>query len=148
MNNESNFIYYWSRVMIDEAHDILLSIGNIKYIFMWLISATYHNLLHIRHTSNSNIYMIRDLIKNELNLMLIKSKDYFIKNSFELPSLTEKFYKCKMSNKLRVIREYLNKSSIERLDASDLRGLVRDLGGSIATDEGIVKTFTEKLKVN
>ena len=146
MNNESNFIYYWSRVMIDEAHDILLSIGNLKYIFMWLISATYHNLLHIRHTSNSNIYMIRDLIKNELNLMLIKSKDSFIKNSFELPSLTEKFYKCKMSNKLRVIREYLNKSSIERLDASDLRGLVRDLGGSIATDEGIVKTFTEKLK--
>ena len=49
-----------------------MSIGNISFLYKWLISATYTNLLNIRYCVNANVYLIRELIKNELNHILIK----------------------------------------------------------------------------
>tara|TARA_B100001778_G_scaffold299199_1_gene273832 strand:- start:6637 stop:8427 length:1791 start_codon:yes stop_codon:yes gene_type:complete len=145
MEHDSFFIKYWARVIVDEAHDILMSIGNISFLYKWLISATYTNLLNIRYCVNANIYLIRELIKNELNHILIKSKDSFIKKSFDLPPIIEKTYKCKMLNRLSVIRPYLSRSQIERLNASDLLGIMREIGGNVATENGIIECFTNKL---
>ena len=145
MEHYSFFIKYWSRVIVDEAHDILMSIGNISFLYKWLISATYTNLLNIRYCVNANVYLIRELIKNELNHILIKSKDSFIKKSFDLPPIIEKTYKCKMLNRLSAIRPYLSRSQIERLNASDLLGIMREIGGNVATENGIIECFTNKL---
>jgi len=145
MEHNSFFIKYWARVIVDEAHDILMSIGNISFLYKWLISATYTNLLNIRYCVNANVYLIRELIKNELNHILIKSKDSFIKKSFDLPPIIEKTYKCKMLNRLSVIRPYLSRSQIERLNASDLLGIMREIGGNVATENGIIECFTNKL---
>jgi len=145
MDHDSCFIKYWARVIVDEAHDILMSIGNISFLYKWLISATYTNLLNIRYCVNANIYLIRELIKNELNHILIKSKDSFIKKSFDLPPIIEKTYKCKMLNRLSAIRPYLSRSQIERLNASDLLGIMREIGGNVATENGIIECFTNKL---
>lgn len=145
MEHNSFFIKYWARVIVDEAHDILMSIGNISFLYKWLISATYTNLLNIRYCVNANIYLIRELIKNELNHILIKSKDSFIKKSFDLPPIIEKTYKCKMLNRLSAIRPYLSRSQIERLNASDLLGIMREIGGNVATENGIIECFTNKL---
>jgi len=145
MEHDSFFIKYWARVIVDEAHDILMSIGNISFLYKWLISATYTNLLNIRYCVNANIYLIRELIKNELNHILIKSKDSFIKKSFDLPPIIEKTYKCKMLNRLSAIRPYLSRSQIERLNASDLLGIMREIGGNVATENGIIECFTNKL---
>ena len=145
MEHDSFFIKYWSRVIVDEAHDILMSIGNISFLYKWLISATYTNLLNIRYCVNANVYLIRELIKNELNHILIKSKDSFIKKSFDLPPIIEKTYKCKMLNRLSAIRPYLSRSQIERLNASDLLGIMREIGGNVATENGIIECFTNKL---
>lgn len=145
MEHESYFIKYWARVIVDEAHDILMSIGNISFLYKWLISATYTNLLNIRYCVNANVYLIRELIKNELNHILIKSQDSFIKKSFDLPPIIEKNYKCKMLNRLSIIRPYLSRSQIERLNASDLLGIMREIGGNVATENGIIECFTNKL---
>ena len=145
MEHDSYFIKYWARIIVDEAHDILMSIGNISFLYKWLISATYTNLLNIRYCVNANVYLIRELIKNELNHILIKSKDSFIKKSFDLPPIIEKTYKCKMLNRLSVIRPYLSRSQIERLNASDLLGIMREIGGNVATENGIIECFTNKL---
>ena len=145
MEHDSYFIKYWARVIVDEAHDILMSIGNISFLYKWLISATYTNLLNIRYCVNANVYLIRELIKNELNHILIKSQDSFIKKSFDLPPIIEKNYKCKMLNRLSIIRPYLSRSQIERLNASDLLGIMREIGGNVATENGIIECFTNKL---
>ena len=145
MEHESYFIKYWARIIVDEAHDILMSIGNISFLYKWLISATYTNLLNIRYCVNANVYLIRELIKNELNHILIKSQDSFIKKSFDLPPIIEKKYKCKMLNRLSIIRPYLSRSQIERLNASDLLGIMREIGGNVATENGIIECFTNKL---
>lgn len=145
MEHESFFIKYWARIIIDEAHDILMSIGNISFLYMWLISATYSNIANIRYCVNANMYLIRELVKNELNHILIKSEESFIKKSFELPAIIEKTYRCKMLNRLSIIRPYLTRSQIDRLNASDLLGVMRDIGGNVATENGIIDTFTTKL---
>jgi hypothetical protein len=145
MEHESYFIKYWARIIVDEAHDILMSIGNISFLYKWLISATYSNIANIRYCVNANMYLIRELVKNELNHILIKSDDSFIKKSFDLPPVIEKTYRCKMLNRLSVIRPYLTRSQIDRLNASDLIGVMRDIGGNVATENGIIHTFTTKL---
>jgi hypothetical protein len=145
MEHESYFIKYWARIIVDEAHDILMSIGNISFLYKWLISATYSNIANIRYCVNANMYLIRELVKNELNHILIKSDDSFIKKSFDLPPVIEKIYRCKMLNRLSVIRPYLTRSQIDRLNASDLIGVMRDIGGNVATENGIIHTFTTKL---
>ena len=145
MEHPSLFIKYWARIIVDEAHDILMSIGNFSFLFKWLISATYTNILNIRYCVNANMYLIRELLKNELNNILIKSTDSFINKSFKLPPIIEKTYKCRMLNRLSVIRPYLSRSQIERLNASDLLGVMREIGGNVATESGIIDTFTTKL---
>lgn len=146
MNHETNFIKKWARVMIDEAHDILLSIGDISYLYKWLISASYKNILNMKYCMNPNMYLLRDLLKNESIHMLIKSKDAFIKNSFQLPKMTEIKYICKMSNKLSLIRPFLSRSLIEKLDGSDLQGLIREIGATVISEDGVITKFTENLK--
>jgi hypothetical protein len=145
MDHESFFIKYWARIIVDEAHDILMSIGNISFLYKWLISATYTNIANIRYCVNANMYLIRELVKNELNHILIKSDDSFIKKSFDLPPVIEKTYRCKMLNRLSIIRPYLSRSQIDRLNASDLLGVMRDIGGNVATETGIIDSFTNKL---
>tara|TARA_B000000475_G_C16005029_1_gene450524 strand:+ start:3796 stop:5604 length:1809 start_codon:yes stop_codon:yes gene_type:complete len=145
MEHESHFIKYWARIIVDEAHDILMTIGNISFLYKWLISATYTNILNIRYCVNANVHLIRELVKNELNHILIKSENSFLKESFDLPPIIEKTYKCKMLNKLSIIRPYLSRSQIERLNASDLLGIMREIGGNVATEDGIIECFTTKL---
>ena len=145
MEHESYFIKYWARIIVDEAHDIIMSIGNISFLYKWLISATYSNIANIRYCVNANMYLIRELVKNELNHILIKSDEDFIKKSFDLPPVIEKTYRCKMLNRLSIIRPYLSRSQIERLNASDLIGVMREIGGNLATENGIIETFTNKL---
>jgi len=137
--NNNDLIFKWGRIIIDEAHEILNSIVNFSYLYIWLISATYMNILYNKCKLTSNI---KDLIKNELNFILIKSNESFIKKSFELPIMTEKIYKCKMSLKLGAIRPFLSKSLIEKLDGSDLKGMIKEMGGKVVSETGIIEIFT------
>ena len=146
MYHSSNFILYWSRIIVDEAHDILSTLGHVSYLYMWLISATYNRILYNKCSSTNSMYLLRDIINNETLHMLIKSSSDFIKNSFELPEMKEIIYKCKMHLKLSAIRSYLPRHLIERLDASDLQGAVRELGGKVASENVIVDMFTSNLR--
>lgn len=146
MQHSSNFIMCWSRIIVDEAHDILPSLGNISYLYLWLISATYSRILYNKCSSTNSMYLLKDIINNEMFHMLIKSSSEFIKNSFELPPMKEIIYNCKMSVKLSAIRSYLPRHLIDRLDASDLQGVVREMGGKVASESAIIEMFTSNLK--
>jgi len=145
-----NLINSWKRIIIDEAHDIINKIPNIKYYFLWLISGTYEDLLKkVYNSNNSIIYSntIKELLNDEfINLMLIKNNPKFIKNSFLIPEPIEKYYLCKLSQNINIIKNFITDSILEKINANDIPGAIRELGGKNETEDDIIELVSKELK--
>jgi SNF2 family DNA or RNA helicase len=138
-------IYNWARVIIDEAHDTSSSLPYLNYKFMWFISATYHKLQY-RNFVPLSMANIKDCLYYEMKYVLIKSCTNFIENSFILPEKKELYYKCYLSEKLNAVRNFLTKSVLDRINASDIEGAVREMGGKDLNENSIIDILTENLK--
>ncbi len=148
-NNSYNYNYLtrWKRIMIDEAHDLVRLLPLLHYYFLWLISGTYEELLYSIRSQNSLLYDVRQIfndIKN-IKLMLIKCKKEFVRNSFKLPVPEEKYYLCKMPIDFLAIKDYVNNSIIDKLNANDINGAIKELGGKTESQENIVELITKDL---
>jgi len=143
--NES-IIDSWKRIMVDEAHDIIHQIPDtFSYYYLWLISGTYIDIL--RKTNNSYTYGIKRLFNdNSINLILVKNNIDFIKKSFNLPEPIEKFYLCKLPPKVLVAKKFLNNSVIEKINANDFAGAIKELGGKNETEDNIIELVSKELK--
>jgi hypothetical protein len=135
----SSYIYNWKRVIIDECHDIINKIETLSYTYLWLISGTYLNICdRLYSSSNSLHHNIKEFIKEDyLNFMLVKCNKEFVKESFNVPPICEKFYLCKMSKYLKVIKNYINQTVLEKINANDISGAIKELGGKNETETGI-----------
>lgn len=135
----SSYIYNWKRVIIDECHDIINKIEILSYLYLWLISGTYLNICdRVYSSSNSLHHNIKELIKEEyLNFILVKCDKDFVKQSFNVPQIIEKFYLCKMSKYSKAIIPYINQNILEKINANDISGAIKDLGGKNETEAGI-----------
>ena len=145
-----NLINGWKRVIIDEAHDIINKIPNIKYYYLWLISGTYEDILKkVYNTSNSLIYSnTREQLLNDdfINLMLVKNNSRFIKNSFSIPEPVEKYYLCKLSNNMHIIKNFITDAILEKINANDIPGAIKELGGKNETEDDIIELVSKELK--
>jgi hypothetical protein len=136
----SSFINRWKRVMVDESHDILNRIEVLQYMFLWLISGTYPALCMKSSSSASIYYNIREILREDyINYMLVKCTKEFVKESFKIPALVEKYYLCKLSRHLEMIKKFISPAVLEKINANDISGAVNMLGGKNETEEGIVK---------
>jgi len=145
--NECRIIKNWKRIMIDEAHDILSKIPyNLNYYYLWFISGTYIDLMKgYNHTTYT--IGIRDILnENLINLILVKNSNRFIKNSFEIPEPNEKFYLCKLPPDYLIARRFLNTSIIEKINANDFAGAIRELGGKNETEDNIIELISKELR--
>ena len=156
VSNAKYFIYCWKRIMIDECHDIINKIEIFDYLFIWLISGTYFNMCNkISSGSYSQYYNIKDILREDyINYILVKCNKDFVKESFKIPPIIEHYHLCKMSKYLRVIKKYINSSILDKINANDISGAIKDLGGKNETEEGIAalicadmnKTLSNKQK--
>ena len=127
----NNFIYNWKRIMIDECHDIINKIEIFNYMFIWLISGTYFNMCHkISSSSYSQYYNIKDILREDyINYILVKCNKDFVKESFKIPPIIEHYHLCKMSKYLKIIKKYINSSILDKINANDISGAIKDLVG-------------------
>jgi hypothetical protein len=134
--------------MLDEAHDIINKTPLLKYYYLWLISGTYQDLCHKNiNTTNSLLYLIKEFIVDEyVNLMLVKGTREFVKNSFNIPVAIEKYYLCKLSKHLSAIRNFISSSVLEKINANDIAGAVKELGGKNETENDIIELVSKELK--
>ena len=136
----------WKRIMIDEAHDIIHKIPQcLNYHYMWLISGTYTDILK----RNYSIYTkgIHDIFnESSINLLLVKNNMKFIKNSFMVPEPIEKFHLCKLPSKYLIAKRFLNNSILERINANDFSGAIKELGGKNETEDNIIELVSKELK--
>ncbi len=140
-NQKDKFNNKWKRIIIDECHDIINKIEIFNYLFIWLISGTYMNICDRYYcTSYSQYYNIKEILKEEyIDFLLVKCNKNFVKESFNIPLLVENYYLCKMSKYLKVIKNYINQSVLEKINANDISGAIKELGGKNDTEEGIAK---------
>ena len=146
-----NIINSWRRVIIDEAHDIINHLKiHINYNYLWMISGTYEDLLKkVYNSNNSLIYSntAKELMNDEfINLMLVKNNNNFIKNSFKLPEAIEKYYLCKLPNNINVIRNFITDSILDKINANDITGAIKELGGKNETENDIIDLVSKELK--
>jgi hypothetical protein len=142
-----HYIRRWKRIMIDEAHDISNKIPLMYYQFIWLISGTYENILSLTRAYNNILYHVREAINyNTINLVLVKGKKEFVRNSFKIPPAIEKIYKCKLSAKINAIRNFISADILDKINANDIIGAVRDLGGKSETEDSVIELITKEIK--
>jgi hypothetical protein len=145
-NKGTSFINKWKRIMIDECHDIITKIDIFQYLYLWLISGTYMNLCNKTSSSHSLYYNIKDILRDDyINYMLVKCNRSFVKESFQIPEMIEKYYLCKLSRHLQIIKNYISPTILEKINANDISGAVKELGGKNETEEGIVKLICSDL---
>lgn len=132
----------WSRIVVDEAHDTLAQLPMLYYRFLWMVTGTPKMFKY----SLNNFGDIREIIFNETRFITVKSDTDFVKDSFNVLPYEEIDYRCYMSPKLNMIRGYLNKSIVERINAGDVQGALREMGVKEATVEGLISRLTEGMK--
>jgi len=138
---KERFINRWKRIIIDECHDIINKIEIFNYLYIWLISGTYMNICdRYSSPSYSQYYNIKDILKEEyIDYLLVKCNKNFVRESFKIPAMKETYYLCKMSKYLKAIKNYINQSVLEKINANDISGAIKELGGKNDTEEGIAK---------
>lgn len=141
-NNYGELANSWGRIMVDEAHELLNKIPStvLRTRFYWMITGTPHLF------QGSSIGLggtVRILLRNH---MIVQNKEEFVKKSFDIPPLEEINYICKMSAKLRAIRGFLPPSIVERINASDYTGAIREMGGTNASMDTMIEILTRNLK--
>jgi superfamily II DNA or RNA helicase len=149
--NNFNIINNWKRIIIDEAHDIITTLKvPLNYNYLWLISGTYEDLLKKVYNSNNSLLYTnttKELLNDEfINLMLIKNNYKFIKNSFKIPEPIEKYYLCKLSEKIHIIKNFITESILDKLNANDIAGAIKELGGKNETEDDIIELVSRELK--
>jgi len=139
----------WKRIMVDEAHDIQSKIPhNLQYYFFWHISGTYIDLLK-GYNNTSYTCTIREMMMNNehmINFILVKNCNDFIKNSFDIPEPIEKTYLCKLPPHYLIAKNFLSSSIIEKINANDFAGAIRELGGKSDTEDNIIELVSRELK--
>lgn len=140
------FITRWKRIMIDECHDLINKIITFNYLFMWLISGTYMNMSNKSASYNSIYQNIKDILKIEnINYLLVKCTKEFVRDSFKIPPLIEKYYLCKLSKNLEIIKNFISPHILEKINANDIAGAIKDLGGKNETEDGIVELICKEI---
>jgi rubrerythrin len=136
----------WKRVMIDEAHDIIHQIPQtLNYHYLWLISGTYTDIL--KRSNTNYTYGVKALMnEGSINLILVKNNVEFIKNSFSIPEPVENFYLCKLPADYLIAKKFLTNAVLEKINANDFAGAIRDLGGKNETEDNIIHLVSKELK--
>jgi len=151
-NNTSEYyyLYRWKRIIIDEAHDLIKFIPILHYYYLWLISGTYEELVNSIRSPGSILYDVRQIfndIKN-IKLMLIKCKKEFVRSSFKLPKPEEKFYLCKMPVQFMAIKGLVANSIIDKLNANDIIGAIKELGGKTETEDNMIELVSKDINTD
>jgi superfamily II DNA or RNA helicase len=147
-NNNYNIVKNWKRIIVDEAHDIINKIPLLKYYYLWLISGTYTELSKKNYTTNNSLlYLVKDfLLEEHINLMLLKGKKDFVRKSFNIPVPIEKYYLCKLSVHLNAIKKFISPSILEKINANDISGAIKDLGGKNESENDMVELVSKEIK--
>lgn len=137
-----------NRVFFDEVDNLNMpSCKNIYARFIWLVTASYGNVLYPRGFTKwdanvhryvwcasgiTNAGFIKNILldvcgnlpMNLTRLLIIKNSESFIARSNNLPGLVKHFVKCKTPNAIRVLNGIVDRNIMECLNGDDIQGAI------------------------
>jgi hypothetical protein len=135
----------WKRFIYDEAASLYISkMKNINFGFMWLITSTYEYLcfgnkgIHFLHNFMRNIYT--DYIK----YFVIKNKEKFIKESFELPPVKFITHQCLNPKILLILNNHIDEETRIMISAGNIKGAIIKNGGNIYSTSNLIDIVKKK----
>lgn len=158
----SSVLSGWSRIMTDEAHQTLWSTPFLRFRFLWMITATYKYIISGRHPQRSQLsHYTRGLTITGgaaspyghysacpciFDYLIIRGEYEFVKSSFNVPAYEEKYYTCVMAARLQAVMPFLSRDVQEQLNANDVAGAIRAMGGNSETETNIVRLITSDIE--
>lgn len=140
-------IHGFARVMVDEAHDILPKIPMLDFNFLWLISGTYQMIPQRLYSCRGLCNIVREVMSEDrMNMCLIKGNRDFVHRSFNVPPFVESYHLCHLPANFSMVQPFLHPSVMERINANDIAGAIRELGGSNETETDIVALVTRDIQ--
>lgn len=136
-----NILRSWKRIMVDEAHESNPSkLSKLYYYQLWLISANYDLIYNIINSLNGNRLPVQ-----VIDMMLVKCEKEFVKSSFSIPLPTELYYLCKSNRHYDIVKDFISKNVLDKLNANDYVGAIRDLGGKSETEHNMIDLISKEL---
>lgn len=90
---------------------------------------------------------MKDAFNHETHdLIVVKCAKEFVKKSFRVPAPIEKYYLCKMPARINAIKNFICKSVLDKINANDISGAIKDLGGKADTKENIIELVSNEIK--
>lgn len=141
-----NPIRAFDRIMVDEAHELIHKIPVLEFKFLWMITGTYRMLLMRNYVSRTSMSTVaRNMLNEErMNLLLICGKKEFVMRSFEVPPPEVQYYLCSLPAYLSAVQPFLNPNVLERVNANDFAGALRELGAKDETEADVVALVTRE----
>ena len=123
--------YAWKRFIFDEASSTRITSMKTPYAgFYWFITATFPNLSKIK---GRNTHFIKNIFSSmnplTFDLMLVKNNDEFVKESYSIPNQKTIYHECINPGVLNVLGDMVNRDVLHMIEAGDIEGAIRDLGG-------------------
>lgn len=145
---QTNPIRGFHRIMVDEAHDIMGKCAGLDNRFLWYITASYKALPTSGSWSSPLSTPARELLTGDERIMtiLVKCNNEFTKRSFVVPPYREVVYTCQVPNMVRIVQPFLNPAIIQMVNANDIEGAIRELGGSAETEDNIITAVTRNIE--
>ena len=136
----------WRRVIIDEAHDELAKLPSggvhLHSRFLWLVTSTYQ----LFYSFIPAALRLKSLLDGRVDLVTVRGQDDFVRASFELPQLTERVYVCKQNAIVAALHDFLNPNVQLLVNAGDVFGAVRALGGNVLDERALADAVTGLLE--
>jgi SNF2 family DNA or RNA helicase len=133
-----NGVRYWKNAQGEMSNQYSYSNGFIYsvrlngmtskgFIKQYLTSLSSHNKQYIKH-------------------FVVKNRDDFISNAFNLLPPIERVIKCKMPLSLRVLSNVASSELLSFINAGDIQGAVESLDCSKVSEEGLISAVTKDLQ--
>ena len=141
----TNPIRGFDRLMIDEAHDIGSTIMHVlDYRFAWMITASYKSISQSCFLDKG--IRLQNSGEEHKNLMLVKCEKDFTRMSFAVPPYKEIVYRCALPRAVAIVQPFLSKNVLDLVNANDIEGAIRELGGRTETEDNIVNILRRNIQ--
>lgn len=134
----------WKRVVFDEADTIRIPKSREpNALFYWIVTATPENFPNF-----NQLGFLRKLVRGiqshqiALNLSIVKNDP----NTIKMADVQEEYVECQTPMEITLLHGHISQNAIEMLNAGDISGAIREMGGKEENQDTVIQLATEKLK--
>ena len=148
MHYRQKYVLRWKRMILDEADNNLISaMPEVEADFVWFVTYTFSNL-YLAYNIRRRGFIYDIFSSNKVHSwdndifasIVVKSSDDYIRDTINLPSLTNHRHMCKTPYYIQIANRYMSSNITAKINAGNVDEAIQDMGGEI-TDGDVVEVF-------